>query len=186
MIDSLYTKYFQKSRSFLYPALGIKRTSVHAPSGTYIALEGRINPEDMKLVCTFKEDNSEGFRSFEQQLLITNPLFEKIVHVEDYSVYTFDYSGYQNDWFNFIMGHYSKFTNPLKRAIKQYYGEQSSEYKYIDSYLYPEKYVDVYAKLLGIEPELLTQVGELCDPCDLEKETLKIPVEHLENLKKVL
>lgn len=186
MIDSLYTKYFQKSRSFLYPALGIKRTSVHAPTGTYIALEGLINAEDMKLVCTFKEDSSAGFKSFEEQLLLTNPLFDKIVHIEDYSVYTFDFSGYQNDWFNFIMGKYSKFTNPLKKAIKLYYGAESSEYKYIDSYLYPDKYIDSYAKLLGVDAEVLSQVGELCDACDLEKETLKIPVEHLENLRKVL
>ena len=58
MIDKLYGKYFQKSRSFLYPALGIKRTGIK-PSGTYISLEGKVNPEDVKLVCTFKNDISE-------------------------------------------------------------------------------------------------------------------------------
>jgi hypothetical protein len=56
----------------------------------------------------------------------------------------------------------------------------------MDSYLNPEKYYEVYAKLLGIEPSVIKAVGELCDPCDIEKETLKIPVEHLESLKKVL
>ena len=81
MITSLYTKYFQKSRSFLYPVLGIKRTSHHSPSGTYIALSGIINPEDMKLICTFKEDNSEGFKSFEQQMLLSNPLFSNIIDI---------------------------------------------------------------------------------------------------------
>jgi hypothetical protein len=186
MITSLYTKYFQKSRSFLYPALGIKRTSHHSPSGTYIALDGLVGPEDMKLICTFKEENTEGFKSFEQQMLLSNPLFSSIVHIEDYSMYLFDYTGYQTDWFNFILGKYSKFSNPLKKAIKHYYGENSSEYKYMESYLNPEKYYDVYGKLLGVEPDILKEVGELCDPCDLEKETLKIPVEHLENLKKVL
>lgn len=186
MIDSLYTKYFQKSRSFLYPALGIKRTSHHSPAGTYIALEGLVGPEDMKLVCTFKEDNSEGFKAFEQQMLLSNPLFSSIVHIQDYSIYLFDYTGYQNDWFNFIMGKYSRFSVPLKRAIRQYYGEDSAEYKYMDSYLNPDKYYEVYAKLLSVEPHILKDVGELCDACDIEKETLKIPVEHLENLKKVL
>lgn len=186
MIDSLYTKYFQKSRSFLYPALGIKRTAHHTPSGTYIALDGVVGPEDMKLVCTFKDDRTEGFKSFEEQMLISNPLFSNIVHVDDYNLYLFDYSGYQSDWFNFIMGKYSKFSNPLKKAIKLYYGEGSSEYKYIESYLQPDKYFEVYAKLLNVDPEVLKQVGELCDPCDIEKETLKIPVEHLENLRKVL
>jgi hypothetical protein len=186
MITSLYTKYFQKSRSFLYPVLGIKRTSHHSPSGTYIAVCGIINPEDMKLVCTFKDDNSEGFKSFEQQMLLSNPLFSKIVHIEDYKMYVFDFSGYQSDWFNFIMGKYSKFTNPLKKAIKVYYGENSSEYVYMDSFLNPDKYYEAYAKLLQIDPQVLKEVGELCDSCNLDKETLKIPVEHLENLKKVL
>jgi len=185
-MDSIYTKYFQKSRSFLYPALGIKRTSHHSPSGTYIALDGLVGPEDMKLACTFKDDDSEGFKSFEQQMLLSNPLFSSIVTIQDYNIYLFDYSGYQADWFNFIMGKYSKFTNPLKKAIRQYYGEGSTEIKYMESYLYPEKYFDTYARILNVDVQLLKEVGELCDPCDLEKETLKIPVEHLENLKKVL
>lgn len=186
MIDSLYTKYFQKSRSFLYPALGIKRTAHHTPSGTYIALNGVVGPEDMKLAVTFKEDNTEGFKAFEEQMLLSNPLFSSIVRIEEYNIYIFDFESYKNDWFNFILGKYSKFSNPLKKAIKQYYGEGSSEYKYIETYLYPEKYFEVYAKLLGVESTVLKQVGELCDACDIEKETLKIPVEHLESLKKVL
>lgn len=186
MIDSLYTKYFQKSRSFLYPALGIKRSAHHTPSGTYISLDGVVGPEDMKLIVTFREDTSEGFKAFEQQMLLSNPLFSSILHVQDYNVYLFDYESYKNDWFNFILGKYSKLSNPLKKAIRLYYGENSSEFKYIESYLHPDKYFEVYAKLLNIEPGVLKQVGELCDPCDIEKETLKIPVEHLENLKKVL
>jgi hypothetical protein len=186
MIDSLYTKYFQKSRSFLYPALGIKRTALHAPSGTYIALDGLVAPEDMKLVVTFKEDQTDGFKAFEEHMLLTNPIFSSIVQIQDYNVYLFDFESYKNDWFNFIMGKYSKLSYPLKKAIKQYYGEGSTEYKYIDSYLNPEKYYEVYAKLLGMESSVIKEVGELCDPCDLEKENLKIPVELLENLKKVL
>jgi hypothetical protein len=186
MIDSLYSKYFQKSRSFLYPALGIKRTSHHSPSGTYICLTGMVEPEDMKLVCTFKEETTEGFQDFEQQMLLSNPLFlEKISH-QGYNLYIFDYKIYQNDWFNFLLGKYSQLSPTLKRAIKTYYGDSSSEYKYIETYLYPEKFFKVYAKLLNVDIELLRQVGELCDPCELEKETLKIPVEHLENSKKVL
>lgn len=186
MIESLYVKYFQKSRSFLFPALGIKKTSPFSPTGTYIALEGLVNAEDMKLICTFKENNSEEYRHFEQQMLLSNPLFGNIVHIEEYSLYLFDYQGYEQDWFNFILGRYSKFTTPLKKAIKIYYGEKSSEYRYMDTYLNPDKYFDVYGKLLEIDPEILRDVGELCDPCDLEKETLKLPVEHLESLKKVL
>lgn len=186
MIEQLYTKYFQKSRSFLYPALGIRRTSPHTPTGTYIAVDQLVPPEDMKLIVTFSENNTEGFKGFERQMILSNPLFLNIVHIENYSMYLFDFSTHQNDWFNFIMGRYSKFSVPLKKAIKLHYGETTSEYKYMDTYLFPEKYYPMYGNLLGVDPLVLSAVGELCDPCDMEKETLKIPVEHLENLSKVL
>lgn len=186
MIESLYTKYFQKSRSFLYPALGIKRTSYHNPTGTYLAAEGLVGPEDMILVCTFKNEDSSGFKVFEEQMLIGNPLYKHHITIDDHKLYMFDYSTYRADWFNFIMGKYSKLSTPLKKAIRVYYGENSSEYKYIDSFLHPDKYFSAYAHLLGVDVETLQEVGELCDPCDMEKETLKIPVELLENSKKVL
>lgn len=186
MIDSLYTKYFQKSRSFLYPALGIKRSSSFLPTGTYIALEGIIEPEDMKLICTFKEDTSEEFKNFEEQMLITNPLYFNTLSIQEYKIYIFNFETYEQDWFHFLLGTYSKFSITLKKAIQSYYGEKSSEFQYIDSYIYPNKYFEVYAKLLDTDVQLLKSVGQLCDPCDLEKETLKIPTEHLENLKKVL
>jgi len=186
MIDSLYTKYFQKSRSFLYPALGIKRTSNFSPSGTYIGIEGLIEPEDMKLVCAFKEDDSTGYKNFEEQMITTNPLYMQTLSIQDYNLYVFDYETYASDWYSFLLGKYSKFTPPLKRAIKAYYGETSSEYKYIESFLFPEKYYDTYAKLLDVDVSTLRRVGELCDPCDLEKENLKIPVIDLEMLSKSL
>jgi len=186
MIESLYTKYFQKSRSFLFPALGIKKTANFSPSGTYVALDGLIQPEDVKLICAYKEDPSEGFRIFEEQMLLSNPLFNQVLHIRDYNLYVFDFQTYTDDWFNFMLGKYSKLSNVLKRAIKAYYGENSTEYKYIESFLYPDKHFEVYAKLLDVEVRTLRKIGELCDPCDLEKESLKIPVEDLEILQKTV
>jgi hypothetical protein len=185
MIDKVYGKYFQKSRSFLYPALGIKRTSNKLPSGTYISLEGKIGAEEMKLICSFLHDESEEFKTFEEQMLIGNPLFIEKLRVKEYNLYIFDLEIYQADWFNFILGKYSKLSAHLKRAIKTYYGEKSAEYKYIETYLYPEKYFETYAKLLNINVDILIKGGELCNPSDLEKETLKILVEDLESLNKI-
>lgn len=184
MIDSLYTKYFQKSRAFLFPALGIKRTSNYTPAGTYLSVEGLVSPEDVKLVCCFPDDESDGFKAFEQQMLISNPLFLEVIPIRGYKLYIFDYQIYKSDWFNFILGKYSKLSNVLKRAIKNYYGDKSSEYKYIETFLYPEKYFNLYAKLLDVDVKVLQETGELCDSCDIEKETLKIPLEELEILKK--
>ncbi len=147
-------------------------------------MEGIIEPEETKLICAYKEDKSMGFKSFEEQMLLTNPLFTQVITIRHYNLYVFDYQTYTDDWFNFLLGKYSKLSPVLKRAIKTYYGDTSGEYSYIETYLYPEKYFDTYAKLLDVNPRLLKETGELCDPCDLEKETLKIPVEDLVLLQK--
>lgn len=185
MIEKLYGKYFQKSRAFLYPILGIKRSSATAPKATYVSIDGLIPPEDMKLVCVYSISNSEGFKEFESQMLTGNPLFEEKLQIMNDNIYVFNLEGYKIDWFNFLLGKYSKLSTQVKRTIKQYYGERSNEYKYIESYLYPEKYYDVYAGLLEVDVDTLEHIGELCDPCDLDKETLKIPVEYLETLTKI-
>jgi len=184
MIDKLYGKYFQKSRSFLYPSLGIKRTGIK-PDNTYVSLDGKVNPEDVKLICTFRNDDSEEFKSFEEQMLIGNPLFVEKLQVRDFNIYIFDLEIYQDDYFNFLLGRYSKLSNVLKRAIKTFYGDKSAEYKVLNTYLFPDNHFENYAKLLDVDIEILKKIGELCNPCDLEKETLKIPVEDFELLKNI-
>jgi hypothetical protein len=186
MIKRIYSKYFQKSRSFLYPALGIKKNDKFKPTGTYISIKGLIEPEDVKFICTFDKQESEAFKYFETKMLLENPLFSEKIIVDDYNIYIFDYEIYLNDWFNFILGKYSKLSNVLKKAIKTFYGETSSEYEYMDSYLNPKEYYEIYSEILNVDVELLKLPGELCDPCNLEKETLKISVENLESLKKTI
>lgn len=183
-MNSIYSKYFQKSRSFLYPILGIKKGSYATPVGTYIAIENLIDPDDVKLICTYKEDDTEDFKTFEEQMLITNPLFDRILELDGYKLYVFDLKVYESDWFNFLLGKYSKLSSTIKRAIKIYYGEKSAEYKYMDTYLHPEKYFEDYAKILDVDVKELKKIGELCDPCDLDKETLKVEIENLQILKK--
>jgi hypothetical protein len=185
MIEKLYGKYFQKSRSFLFPALGIKKQSYITPSGTYIAIDNKILQEDIKLICTYRDDESQGFKNFEEQMLIGNPLFVEKFKVDGFNIYVFDLEIYTEDYFN-LLGKYSKLSPTLKRAIRTYYGENSAEYKYIDSYLYPDKYFETYAKLLGVSVNTLQKIGELCNPIDLDKETLKIPVEELSKLNKMI
>lgn len=184
MIEKLYGKYFQKSRSFLYPALGIKK-SPFTPLGTYMSIEDKINPEEIKLICTFKESATTEWQLFENQMLTENPLFVEKIQSKDFNVYVFDLSPYESDFFNVIMGKYSKISTVLKRAIKAFYGEKSAEYKYIETYLYPEKHFETYANLLQVDVETLKSIGELCDPCDLGKETLKISDVDLLILNKI-
>ena len=55
----------------------------------------------------------------------------------------------------------------------------------MESYLFPEKYFNMYANLLGTSEDFLKSVGELCSKPDLEKENLVAEVINLEN-KKIL
>lgn len=184
MIKSIYNKYFQKSKSFLYPALGIKKSSYFKPSNTYLAIPGLFELEDVKFICTFDKEDSDGYKSFEQKMLLENPLFfEKIVG-DEYNIYVFDFEIYMNDWFNFIGGKYSKLSTVLKRAIKAYYGETSLEYQQMDAFLNPKEYFDIYSKMLDVDIDIIKHSGELCDEPNLEKEVLKISQEYLESLKK--
>jgi len=138
MIKSIYSKYFQKSKSFLYPALGIKKSSNFKPSNTYLSIPGLYEIEDAKFICTFDKEDSEGFKAFEQKMLLENPLFFEKIIVDDYNIYVFDYEIYVTDWFNVITGRYSKLSTVLKRAIKAYFGESSAEYQQIDAFLNPK------------------------------------------------
>jgi hypothetical protein len=69
--------------------------------------------------------------------------------------------------------------------MKDYQTLYGSKYKVLDTYLNPESHFETYAKLLDIDVEILKKIGELCNPCDLDKETLKIPKEDLEILNKI-
>jgi hypothetical protein len=183
MIDKLYKKYFQKSKSFLYPALGIKKRGNPSPMETYISVEGLIGYEDIKLICCFKTSGSAQFKNFEETMLVGNPLYEYKIDMTDYSAYVFSLEIYEDDFFRVLLGKYSKLSNQMKKNIKQYFGEHSAEYSYIETYLYPEKYYELYSDLLDVNIGTLKNIGELCDPCDLDKEKLKLPKEILEKTK---
>ena len=89
MIEKLYDKYFQKSKSFLYPALGIKRKGYAAPINTYLSIKGYIGAEDCKLICVFKKDDSERYKEFEKNMILNNSLYESSIKTEDANVYIF-------------------------------------------------------------------------------------------------
>jgi hypothetical protein len=182
MIDKLYNKYFQKSKSFLYPALGIKKSS-YGPENTYLSIDGLITPEEMKLICVFKKSDTEKFKVFEEQQILTNPLYVKKIDAESKNIYVFDLYLYKDDWMYFMLGKYSKFSTVLRRAIRMYYGETSGEYKYLHTFLNPDEYFNKYADLLQMDVDILKNVGELCNPCNKDKETLKISLENLEVLQ---
>ena len=184
VIDVLYRKYFQKSKIFLYPLLDIKRGTSVVPDETYLSWNDSYSPEDMKLVCVYAVRTDSEYLLFEKNVLLKhNRLSDYVKTNDETAVFTFDFSDLAYDWNCFVTGKYSQMNMNTKRKILDFFDKKSGNYAYVDSYLFPEKHFETYAKLLNVETELLKSVGELCDKPDLEKEKLIMEVADLENLK---
>ncbi len=90
-IKMLYKDYFQKSRVFLYPILGIKRGVSVTPINTYVSWEGHYKPEDCKLICTYHIRDDKEAKMFEKSALLGNRLFHdvKLLGDDSTSAYIF-------------------------------------------------------------------------------------------------
>lgn len=180
-IKKVHKDYFQKSRVFLYPALDIRKGSKILPTQTYIAWEEMIKPEDKKLICLYKLQDTEDFRVFEKAKLLGNKRFHDFVKtVDNQGLYIFSFENDGTDFNKFLKGKYSKLSTQLKNSIEKYYGADTKSYELVMSYLFPEDYYHIYAELLNVDVKILKEVGELCAPIDIKKETLKMSVENLE------
>ncbi len=180
---TLYSKYFQKSKVFLYPLLGIKRGSNIVPEETYVSWNDAIAPEDMRLVCLYRKRTDQEYEYFEKTLL-KHPRLCDYIEVDGKNVlYTFDFSDLGDDWDCFIGGKYSMMSMSVKRKIIDFFDKSGGNYVYIQSFLYPNKWFDKYAELLNVDVDLLKSVGELCDKPNFEKESLVMAVADLENIK---
>lgn len=174
MIDSLYKEYFQKSKVFLYPALNISKQFGITPIMTYIGLNDICNTNDIKLICEFHLRNDPDYLAFENKKLYKNHLFQDFYETcRKTGLYIFDLSSYAEDWFYFLNGQYSKLSGPLKASIVNYHTNKYQR-KYVESYLNPRNYYDIYAELLGCDAHLLEKVVELCDKPDLTQEHLEV------------
>lgn len=180
-IDSLYRDYVQKSRLFLYPALGIPRGHSVTPIETYVGWEDRFTPKDCRLICAYHLRNDDEFKLLEKVKLAGNPLFEEFIQTDDKTgVYIFNFEDHAEDFKQFAAGKYSQFSKTHKAKILSFFKKYAKHHVYIESYLYPKKFIPIYAELLAVSKvdvpymnRLLTSVGELCSKPDMEKEYLK-------------
>ncbi len=186
-IEELYRDYYQKSRLFLYPILGIKRGSSITPKDTYMSWFSEYGIDKQMFICTYHMRDDREFKVFEDVKLFGNPLFHKSYELEEGSLraYVFNMS-YNEDYVCILCGKYSKISDRHKETILDFYKTNLSNYTYMESFLYPERYYGQYARLLTVDLkdqskqeaerlrmyELLKDVGELYSKPDLEKETL--------------
>jgi hypothetical protein len=181
-LNSVYKKYFQKSKVFMYPLLDIKRGVSVVPVETYVSWQGYYNSEDMKLICLYDTRTDDEYKKFEKNVLLAHNRLCDYVKVNSQIVLTFDFSDLSDDWFHFINGRYSKLSMNTQQKVLGFFDKYSGNYAYMHSYLVPEKYFNNYAELLDVEPQLLIKVGELCTKPDLEKENLTLEIADLNDI----
>jgi hypothetical protein len=168
----------------MYPLLDIKRGSSVTPIQTYFEWEGHYTAEDMKLIAMYPIRDDQEYKLFMKNIILKHPRLSGMHKIDDHSqLLIFDFSDLKDDWFKLIDGQYSKLNMTIKRKVKDHFDKKSGSYVYIDSYLFPERYFSIYASLLGVDEDLLKQVGELCTKPDLEKEKLIQSIEDLQNTK---
>ncbi len=185
-VKSLYRGYFQKSKIFMYPALGIKAGNSIIPVETYISCPDHgIKPRDRRLICLYHEREDGEYKEFERVKLKGNKLFDRMIKIDEELpkvAYVFDFSCYTDDWGHFLNGRYSKMGLELKRKTKDFFKtSEGNQYVYIESFLHPEKYYALYAELLNVTMDVLRDAGELCSPPDFDKETMKPQVNKVNN-----
>lgn len=186
VIDSLYRDYFQKSKIFIYPLLGIKRGSAATPEQTYLSWEGHIKTEDIKLITIYEARSDVEYSIFEKNVIFRHPRICDYIELKDNKkLFTFDFSDLKSDFEHVVNGKYSLLTKDIKYKLLNHFDKYSGNRTYLETYLFPEKYFMLYAELLNVQEQLLREVGELCSPPDLEKENLIAEVLDLQN-KKIL
>jgi len=175
MIDTLYTDYFQKSTIFLYTLLQIRRGGAASPLKTYIAYEDMIRPEHRILLCRYEKRTDDAFIKFEKEKLLGHPHFKGYFKLKDESkLYLFDFNFIGEDWDLLINGRYSQASLKTRQTILNHFEKGSANHLYVESYLFPKKYMADYARLLDVDIKVLQQVGELCDKPDFSKERLAV------------
>lgn len=186
-MDKLYSKYFQKSKTFLLPLVLSSKTGYAQPDNVYLTWEDKYTLKDKKLIVVYKTLNSKVFKGADA-VLRASPLFEttEMPVSGEQIVYIFNLSKNTKDYKLFLNGEYSKLSNSLKRKIKIYHGESSKEYQLIDSFLYPHLYFEDYARLLDVDIKLIKSVGEVCDKYNPKKENLVLKLEDLEITEKAV
>lgn len=175
----LYTKYFQKSRAFLYPLVGNKKKELFTPKNTYLYWDGKESIENGYLIVYYEHNFDVAYNMFEEEKIMKNKLISNCYILDSGTVYIYDLNIYEDTIQKFLNGKYSKFKPVIKDRIFSYHGINKTfntprNDDPVSCALNPSIYYDVVADELGYEDStyLRQEVGELCSKFDVEKETL--------------
>lgn len=174
IINEIYKKYFQKSKIFMYPLLGIVRGNV-IPDEVYFSISDKYKPQDRKLVLVYDPKMDLKYETFKEDSLVKHELL--LERFEDHNgneIFVFDMSAFASDWDLFLAGKYSQMSLDVRSQILNFFEKKSANYAYLQSFLFPEKWFNRYAEILDVSETLLKEVGELCDKPNVEKEQFKL------------
>jgi len=175
-IKKPYNRYFQKSKTFLVPILGIKRECRYPFDESYVAWEDKYNTGDQKLVLTYPRKYDDPL--WDEYLLVTlmgSKMFNEYHEIDESTIaVSFDLHCIEHDYRCFVNGTYSQMSRLLKQKIRDYYGTDSPEWVYMESFLFPSRFTKLYSTLLDVDEEHIKFTGELCDKPNLQLETLKL------------
>lgn len=173
IINELYKKYFQKSKIFMYPLLGIERGNV-VPEEIYSSMNDKYTHQDRKLILVYDPKMDLKYETFKEKRLLNHKLLhESIVDQNGNEIFIFDMSSFAADWDLFLAGKYSQMSLKVRNQIINFFEKNSGNYIYVHSFLFPENWFKRYAEILDVPESLLKEVGELCDVPIQEKEQLK-------------
>jgi len=187
-MKKIYSEYFQKSKVFLYPLLGIKKGIRFVPIQTYISWNNICPKDKNKFLCLYsinKEDSvtQKQFEIFKKLHLEDHQLYEAHHIIDDLDLFIFDFSMYKKDLERFKKGLYSQFSIYTKDIILNFFGKIGTISEYIESYLYPEYFYETYSEILNVPIKNLKEVRELCDKPDMTKEEFEKELVLLELFK---
>jgi len=165
-------KYFQKSKVFLYPLLRFKKGIQYVPEETFISWKNKFDFDKCNFFCLYKIKKRTSFRLFEIKHLTKHKFFSEVIYFEGYALYIFNLLDYENDFFNFIDGRYSKFSLAAKQIISNFFSKKDTPDR-IKSYLYPDLFHELYATQLKVDIKIIEKTYELCDKPNLELETFE-------------
>ena len=114
----VYTDYFQKSKVFMYPLLGLKKGLTYVPRQTYIAWEDVYSTEDTMFICLYRTPMSVKFRKFLDIYIESNKYYHETIELTDNKhLVVYDFSKLKFDYDNFISGKYSNISIDSKISI---------------------------------------------------------------------
>jgi hypothetical protein len=195
-MDTYYTKYFQKSKVFLYPLLQLsnRKHDTEHPFESFTHVENAENDleflyslVDPTVILRFKFDRSNDTEDSRKIWNIgifdryskSNRIVKKYFS-EDMSeiVLVYNLFDLKEDYDLVIAGRYSKISDKAKQRILTYYGEYTPEGKIVSYMLNPERHRKAYAEQMGIKVSDLNPNGEITPMLDLLQETLLLDVSN--------